>query len=349
VLYGEAFLWQYRIHMKILFAVGIYPPQVGGPSHYSYSLNQKFKKIGIETGVATYGYFLRLPSIIRHFAYFWKLLALGRKCDVILGFDSVSVGLPAIFAGKILRKKVILRLGGDFLWEQYVERTKEKIPLSQFYKQKRFYTCKERIIFNIINYVVQKSDVVVFSTPWFRDIFVEAYKPKIEKTIVIENAIEALHNGVPPTKKNFIWAGRPIFLKNTESLRKAFNRAEKIDPSLRLDMFENLSHNELMEKIKKCYAVIYPSISEVSPNLVLEALAFGKPSIVTMDTGYANLLQDVALFVDPLSEEDVAEKILFLAEEKNYQEISLRVQAFRRTHTYTEIADKYLKLFQTFL
>lgn len=335
--------------MKVLFATGIYPPQVGGSSYYAHSLNKELKKLGVETRVATYGCFLKLPPIVRHFAYLCKLIIFGFGCDVILGFDSVSAGFPAVIAGKILQKKVVLRLGGDFLWEQYVERTKKKILLSQFYKQNRSYTRKEKLIFSITNYVVQNSNVIVFSTPWLRDVFVEAYQLKIERTHVIENAIESNYSGVPSVEKNYIWAGRHIFLKNVEALKSAFRKAEKVDSSVRLELLEKIPHNELMEKLKNCYAVIYPSISEVSPNLVLEALSFGKPSIVTSDTGYANLLQDVALFVDPLDEEDITAKILFLAEEKNYQDMSLKAQTFKHAHTYVEIADEYSKLFKTLL
>lgn len=335
--------------MKVLFAAGIYPPQVGGSSYYAHSLNKELKKLGVETHVVTYGYFLKLPPVVRHLVYLSKLIIHGFGCDVILGFDSVSAGFPAVIAGKILQKKVVLRLGGDFLWEQYVERTKKKILLSQFYKQNRFCTRKEKLIFSITNYVVQNSDVIVFSTPWLRDVFVEAYQLKIERTQVIENAIEATNSGVPSVEKNYIWAGRPIFLKNIETLKSAFREAKKVDPSIRLDMFEKIPHNELMGKLKNCYAVIYPSISEVSPNLVLEALSFGKPSIVTRDTGYVNFLHDVALLVDPLNEEDIIAKILFLSEEKNYQDISLKAQTFKHTHTYAEIADEYFKLFKTLL
>lgn len=335
--------------MKVLFATGIYPPQVGGSSYYAHSLNKELKKLGVETRVATYGCFLKLPPIVRHFAYLCKLIIFGFGCDVILGFDSVSAGFPAVIAGKILQKKVVLRLGGDFLWEQYVERTKKKILLSQFYKQNRSYTRKEKLIFSITNYIVQNSDVIVFSTPWLRDIFSEAYDLKIDKTVIIENAIEVAQRGVLPLKKNYIWAGRPIFLKNTDSLKKAFSDAEKIDPSIHLELFEKLPREELMEKIKRCYAVIYPSISEVSPNLALEALAFGKPSIITKDTGYAELLRDVSLFVNPLDEGDITEKILYLSKEKNYQELSSKAQAFSHTHSYVEIADEYLKLFKSLL
>lgn len=335
--------------MKILFATGIYPPQVGGPSYYAYALNREFEKKGIETVIATYGSLLRFPLVIRQFLYLVKLLVLSKKCDGIIGFDAVSVGLPAVLAGKILNKKVVLRLGGDFLWEQYIERKREKITLSQFYKHKRAYTRKEKIIFFVINYVVKKTDMLVFSTPWFRDIFKDAYDLNINKTMVIENALELSGAESTFVQKKYIWAGRNLFLKNKETLKKAFILAKKNNPDIFLEIFENLPHEELMEKVKTCYAVVYPSLSEVSPNFPLEALSFGKPSIITKETGYVSLLQDVALFVDPLSEEDIAKKILFLAEEKNYQALVLKARTFTHSHTYTEVADEYLKLFRILL
>ncbi len=331
---------------KILIATGIFPPQIGGPAHYVHSLAKEFVKLGFENYVVSFSYVLKLPPIIRHIVYLCKLLVLGWRYDAILGFDLLSVGFPAVLAGKILRKKVILRVGGDFLWEHYVERTKEKIPLSQFYQRTNLYTYKEKIIFNITKFVVRSCDLVVFTTPWFRDIFVSAYGLEYKSTIIIENAFGHLHGDVFPRKQNFLWAGRPLFLKNTEALSRAFACAQDVNPNITLEMYQNLSHEELMEKIKTCYAVIYPSLSEVSPNFVLEALSYGKPSIVTKETGYTNFLRDVALFVDPLDEKDITVKILALAEEKQYQDLLYRARAFGRTHTYAEIAAEYAALFK---
>lgn len=335
--------------MKILFAAGIYPPQIGGPAQYAYSLNQEFKKLGVDTYVLRYSSLLGLPFFIRGPLYFLKLLVYGLRSDVILGFDSLSVGLPSVLAGRLLGKKVILRLGGDFLWEQYIERTREKIPLSQFYKEARLLSRKEKVIFFITRFVLQKCDLVVFTNEWIKEIFVGGYDLKPGQLTVIENAFEALPVKSSYLRKNFIWAGRQIFLKNIDTLKAAFIKVKQADPSIELEIIENLPQEELMSKIKACYAIVYPSISEVSPNFVLEALAYGKPGVITKETGYKDLLRNVSVFVDPLSEEDLTQKILFLGEEKNYQKLLQGIQGFSYRHTYTEIAEEYIKLFKKLL
>jgi len=332
--------------MKILFAAPIYPPDVGGPSHYAYSLKRELEKLGNKVEVATCHSFRKIPSGLRHLAYFIKLISVGRKSDIILGFDSLSVGFPAVLVGKFLRKKVILRIGGDFLWEEFVERTQEKILLSWFYEEKRAYTLKEKIIFILTRFSLRRCNTVVFNTLWLRDIFVRAYGLDVKNTEIIDNAYGASAVSKPEKTKHktFLWAGRPIFLKNIPMLRSAFKEAQKIDSSLRLEIVENIPHEELMEKIKSCYAIVYPSLSEVSPNLVLEGISCGKPSVVTKEIGIAGFLHDTALFVNPLDKKDITANILFLADEKNYREYCARIANFNSRHTYADIAGEYTKL-----
>ena len=108
--------------MRILICTGIYPPDIGGPATYSKLLFDELPKRGIEVKVLSFGEVRHLPKIIRHFAYFLKALKLGRKADVIFAQDPVSVGLPAMLASKILRKKFMLKIVGDYAWEQYSAR-----------------------------------------------------------------------------------------------------------------------------------------------------------------------------------------------------------------------------------
>ena len=335
--------------MKILLAAGIYPPQIGGPAQYAYFLNEELKKLGVITRVVKYGSLLKLPLFLRSPFYFLKIFVLAWRYDVILGFDSMSVGLPAVLVGKILKKKVVLRLGGDFLWEQYVERTRQKITLSQFYLKEYPLTQKEKIIFHLTRRVLNGCDQIIFSTPWLKDIFVRAYSIDTNKVSIIENAFDFSAAKGSYKKKNFIWAGRNIFLKNIDSLKNSFARAQKIDPSIELEILENIPHKELLSKLETCYAVIYPSLSEVSPNFVLEALAYGKPSIVTQETGYKNFLGEVALFVDPLNEEDLTQKIILLSNTAIYQKLQERIKIFSYRHTYLDIAQEYVKLFKKIL
>ena len=62
---------------------------------------------------------------------------------------------------------------------------------------------------------------------------------------------------------------------------------------------------ELIEKIRACYAVAIPSISEVAPNSVIDAIRCGVPFILTKYSGYAEKYKDMGIIIDPLSQVDM--------------------------------------------
>ena len=117
---------------KILIATGIYPPKVGGPAQYAKNLKDSFEKLGHEVIVKTYGVEDYLPSGVRHLFFLFKIIPAVLSSDMIFVLDTFSVGLPAVLACKIFGKKSMIRTGGDFLWEGYVERTGKKILLRKF-------------------------------------------------------------------------------------------------------------------------------------------------------------------------------------------------------------------------
>jgi len=330
--------------MKILIATGIYPPDIGGPAYYAEGLHKAFSSMGHKAVVASYGKERGLPTGLRHLFYFFRICRNIIGADLLIVLDTYSAAMPAMAASKIFRKKTIVRTGGDFLWENYVERTKDKIFLSDFYRADRKFNLKEKVIFYLTNLILRSADAVVFSTLWQAGIFEKAYSLPEEKIFLIENRFGERKTGEIPAQKNFLWAGRQIALKNVGTLKRAFSLAKKENKSLKLDLKTNLPREELLLLIKKCYAVILPSYSEVSPNFILDAVAFGKPFILTKDCGYAGKLKGLGLFVDPFNAEDIKEKILLLAEPENYQGCAERAASFGQTHSYEEIASEFLSL-----
>src|SRR4051812_26577287 len=120
--------------MRILIATGIYPPEIGGPAEYAQELKNAWIARGHSVEVKVFSRFNFLPSGVRHLAYFLTLLPAIFKTDSILALDTFSAALPAVLAAKLARKKIILRTGGDFLWEAYVERTGDLVLLRDFYQ-----------------------------------------------------------------------------------------------------------------------------------------------------------------------------------------------------------------------
>ncbi|PIT96588.1 hypothetical protein COT82_02395 [Candidatus Campbellbacteria bacterium CG10_big_fil_rev_8_21_14_0_10_35_52] len=104
---------------NILIATGLFPPDIGGPATYSKLLLDELPKHNFNVSVLSFGEVRKLPKILRHIFYFFKVLRGGGKADIIFAQDPVSVGLPSMLAAKILRKKFLLKIVGDYAWEQY--------------------------------------------------------------------------------------------------------------------------------------------------------------------------------------------------------------------------------------
>ena len=118
--------------MKILVATGIYPPDVGGPAYYAKELVDAFNVLGYEAKPITYGALMRFPTGLRHLLFFFRLIPKMFWAEKIIALDTFSVALPVAVASKIFRVPFVIRTGGDFVWEQYLERTGDLVPLKDF-------------------------------------------------------------------------------------------------------------------------------------------------------------------------------------------------------------------------
>ena len=330
---------------KILIATPLYPPDIGGPAEYAYNLECELNNLGHEVKVEKFSSIKHWPSGLRHFIYFFKILPAMFRADWCLALDTFSVALPAVLAARLFGNKIIIRTGGDFLWEQYVERTGKLVLLRNFYQTELvFFSKKEKFIFKLTKWILDHTTTIVFSTDWQRQIWLAPYELNLAKTSIIENYYGIKDLALLPSTKNFLWASRYLKLKNLEKLKLAFAVVKESHPNLSLDIGQ-WSPEKLITKIKTSYAVIIPSLSEISPNLILLALQYRKPFILTMETGLYDQLQEVAVFVDPINIGDMASKIIWLANEQNYLIQQKKVAGFLFTHSWSEIASEFSELF----
>lgn len=330
--------------MKVLIATGIYPPQIGGPAQYAKELHDALGRAGHEVEVATYGREMTLPTGVRHGVFFLKILQAVKRSDLIIALDTFSVAFPAVLAAKLLGRRVIIRTGGDFLWEQYVERTGERVLLRDFYATtSQNWSKKEQNIFKITSWVLKKASLIVFSTEWQRQIWQPVYNLPLSKTAIIENYYGPKEASVEPEGKVFLGAARAITIKNLDTLARLFFDLKRHDGTLQLDL-EPSSYERHVERMRSCYAVIVASLSEISPNMILDAVRLGKPFICTKETGLYDRLRGYGLFVDPMNPRDIGEKVMTLADGQEYARWRAKVNQFNFTHTWDEIAAEFLTL-----
>jgi glycosyltransferase involved in cell wall biosynthesis len=265
---------------------------------------------------------------------------------MVLALDTYSCGLPATVAAKLCGTLIMLRTGGDFLWEQYVERTDDLVLLRDFYKEKTHpLSSKEQAIFRLTGWVLRNVDAVVWSTHWQKDIFEKPYRLEEQRHFIIENYYGTKIPSHDPHEKSFAAGTRKLKWKNVALLEKAFADESVKALGVRLDT-ETLPHDDFIDKLGRSYAVLIASLGDISPNTILDAIRLDKPFILTRENGLADRIKDIALFVDPLNLEDIKEKILWLSEPANYALQKERVASFSFTHTWEEMAGEYVAIYK---
>ena len=331
--------------MRFLIATGIYPPEIGGPAYYAKSLAEALRAKGHSVEVGTFGPLKKFPTGIRHFLFFLQLLPKTSQADVVIALDTFSAAIPAYFAATIFRKPIVVRTGGDFLWEQYMERTRDLVPLPFFYEKHQPFTRLEHVYFALTKFLVTRV-LVVFSTNFQKNIWMPVYGIAEDRTRHIPNAITGTLESNTPERKNFLAYGRNVQFRNRENLRKAFALAKQSVPDIELDIGE-LPQHILLERISKGYCLIVPSLGDISPNFILDGLRAGKPFILTKYSEYVDLYPDLGLFVDPLDQEDIAAKIVQMTDKKVYDGFVKKIKKHPLTRTYAELADDFIALAKT--
>jgi len=370
--------------MKILIATGIFPPDIGGPATYLKKLIFELDKKGFQGWVVTYAdtdnkrdnqwpvtEILRKHILpFRYFLYFKQLLGLAKKADIIYAQDLFSSGLPAALVRKISKKKLIIRLGGDFLWEKAVNKEWTKKPLKEYYQERK--TFKEKIYLKIGQLVLKSADLIIFSTNWQKEIYLENYQINRNRVEVIENPfpeIELENNSV--VNQKIIFAGRLIKLKNIDFLIRAFSNILTNQPDLKLEIIgqgpekkhlnklildldlensvilrKKVSHQELIKEINKCFLFILPTLTEISPNLALECIKLRKPILLTKETGFYEKFRNDLIFINPFNQKDLEDKIRLLLDKKNYQEYQEKISLISIDYSWTKVVDQHINIFK---
>lgn len=327
--------------MRILIATGIYPPALGGPAKYAYNLKNDWEKMDHKVTVKTFTIEHKLPKGISHIFFFFKIIFAVISCDFVYSLDQSAVGFPATLAAKLFFKKSMIRTGGDRLWEEYVEQTKEKILFKDFYATTRNrWTLKHRLLFNVSKWTMKHVDALIFSTAWQKDIFMHAYNLDPKNIYVLENYYGHKLPYSEPTEKNFIGGTRKLVWKNLDVLEQAFKNTDA-----KLDLY-NYGREEFQKKLSECYATILVSLGDISPNMILESIRYNKPFIITQENGLMDRIGAIAITVNPLDVNDIREKILWLLKKENYDMQVDRIKNFNFTHTWEEIAREVIELYK---
>ncbi len=366
--------------MKIVLATGIYPPDIGGPATYVKALASELLRLGNAVSVVTYGTkdlglrtkdqgnggaegwrVVTVPRrggpIVRWWRYVQALRKVAADADVIEAFSSVSAGVPLILA-RLQGPKKVLRLGGDFFWERYTDRGGEK-------GLKEWYASRPRSK-SIMQKILGSFDHIVFSTEFQKALYRAQYRLPMHS--VIENA---LPSGTPlphvaHTPFRLLFMGRFVAFKNLPVLLRALtflpqcsltfvgdgpmgNMLRALVRELSLTgRVEFLSPQNGAAKARTMADVdllVLPSITELSPNVALEARALGLPVLLTRATGFGEGLTRGMVLRDLRTPEQLAQAIADVR--SRYGEVAQTAALPPPVRGWDHVTREHLQLFQS--
>lgn len=316
----------------ILIATGIYPPDIGGPATYSELLFEELPKRGFSVEVLSFGEVRYMPKVVRHIAYFCKVLRRGRKADLIYAQDPVSVGLPSLSAAKILGKRFILKVVGDYAWEQFQfgrEHKTDFITPEEF--QSRRFGLLTELRRQTERFVAMRADKIVVPSGYLKKL-VMLWGVDGNKINVIYNAFtnDALSEISTKSLSREIFrkelgiygtiilsAGRLVPWKGFKALASAMPEVVKKIPDARLiiagegpekaDLQKYIDgarlghlvclaggvpHSKLAAYLRACDLFVLNTGYEGLSHQLLEAMAAGAPIVTTDVGGNPELISD---------------------------------------------------------
>lgn len=240
--YRNIFVPSLAWYKNVVIATGLFPPEIGGPATYSKLLVDELPQRGVGIRVVPFRLVRRLPKILRHIAYFRRLIWASRGSDIIFAQDPVSVGMPALIASKILRKKFILKIVGDYAWEQGVGRFGVRETLDGF--QIRRYGWRVELLRWMEAAVARRARKIVVPSDYLKEVVVR-WGIAPEKVAVVYNAFSALTAsqsksearrklGIPPDTFVIISAGRLVQWKGFAEIIDAMPQIHREITSARL-------------------------------------------------------------------------------------------------------------------
>ncbi len=304
-----------------MIAADIFPPVSGGPATYSVNIANELHDRGLLTGVVSLtknsdknkinGPLWSVSfnnKILRYLQYLWLLFVKSKQADVIFTMGPVNAGLPALIVSKFLGKKMVVKVVGDYAWEQGVVRFGVKDMIDSF-QNKNDYGLAINFLKYIESLVVRHANGIVVPSQYLKEI-VKGWGADDNKVKVIYNAVE--FNNVEPftnkkeNEKRLVSVARLLPWKGMDVLIKVVADLVQVYPDLKLkiigdgpekerltglvdelgmsrvvELTGELPKSKTLSYIKSADIFILNSGYEGLSHVILEALSFNKPVLAS--------------------------------------------------------------------
>lgn len=316
--------------VKLCLITGIFPPDIGGPATYVSRLAGSLHKQGHEVCVVTLGddtqalpfpvwrVSRKFPLPVRLLLLFFILLWHGRSFFVwyINGLE-----LPAILAGKLLRKRLVMKIVGDHAWERAMNQGLTTDSIDDFQQTRQLWRVEAHKWLR--GWQARLADAVITPSRYLKSL-VLGWGVSEERVQVIYNAVEELPQNLPSReviRQRFGVAEHDQLILTVGRLVKWKGFAELIDAMVSFDETVHLlilgdgpeknTLTEIAEQSRVAHRVIFGGTAERElvlaamraadvfvlntryegfSHVLLEAMAVGTPIITTNVCGNPELV-----------------------------------------------------------
>ncbi|MFA5853679.1 MAG: glycosyltransferase [Patescibacteria group bacterium] len=235
--------------MKVVFATGIFPPDIGGPATSVSALAEAWSARGHRVTVVTYSEHesdgirsaysvVRIPraqAAWKRYVNFTR--AVWRASDEsgpIFAQDAIASGLPALCVAWLRRRKLILRIAGDFAWEQAQVKYGYGDSLEKFQNDSNV-PFVPMLLRAVQRFVYRRADMAIAPSRYLADVL-RGWGVPDRRIRMINNGVHlpeaAAQRGKFPHR--IVAAGRLVPWKNFDVLLKALPRVLERFPDAEL-------------------------------------------------------------------------------------------------------------------
>lgn len=322
--------------MKVLIATGLYPPEIGGPATYALLLEDELPKKEVTVTIVPFGWVRHYPKIIRHIVYAYKLWQESRDSDIIYALDPISVGIPALFVAKLRRKKFLIRLGGDYAWEQGRGRFGLTETLDEYLTGDTRRPLMVKVLASLQSYVTKRATKVIAPSEYLKSVIIKWGVLPANIVVIysalyplsVEGTKEELHDQLSFTYPTIISAGRLVPWKGFEVLIEVVAmlkekypgitlviagdgeehdtlvaKAEAEDVATNLRLVGRISKDALGASIKGADVFVLNTAYEGLSHQLIEVMDLGTPIVTTTAGGNPELItNDVSGILVPFND-----------------------------------------------
>ncbi len=341
--FRELFLRLLETPSRVVIAGEIYPPEIGGLATYTKVVHEAIRSRTAHVGLLTHAEFkiqkskfkmapnnpstssgytgqaMQNSKFLRYLRYVFRLLRLSARASLLYAQGPIASGLPSHLVSFLTGKPYLVKITGDYAWEQSRGQGIFEGTLEAF--QGARVSGKTRLLKRIERHVVRGASRVIVPSNYLKRI-VEGWGVPSERIRVIFNAVEPVEEeGSPversPNGKIILSAGRMVPWKGFDVLISLMPELRQEFPDLTLVIAGNgpdeealkaksyklkadqyvrflgrVPQEELWRRIRASDLFVLYSGYEGLSHQLIEVMQLGTPIIASNAGGNPELIED---------------------------------------------------------